>query len=102
MLRNFAATQTQARWVWMTPAPVIETKIPAHWFLGQFQLMWCNQDLDAIADVIRGQPDPAVDLQAVFGDPPDADLLLPDGLHPSLAGQKAIVKALVEHLARPS
>jgi acyl-CoA thioesterase-1 len=55
MLRNFAATQTSARWVWITPAAVIEERNP--------------------------------------------DLLLPDGLHPSLAGQAAIVRELVEQLS---
>jgi lysophospholipase L1-like esterase len=43
-----------------------------------------------------------VDLQAVFGLPPAPSLLLPDGLHPSLAGQKKIVRAVVETLAAAS
>ena len=37
-------------------------------------------------------------LQDVLGMPPDPSLLLPDGLHPSLAGQTAIVRAVVETL----
>jgi lysophospholipase L1-like esterase len=100
-LRRFAATQTAARWVWITPAPVIEEKIAAHWYLGPLQLAWSNRDLRAVADVVRGQPDPVVDVQAVFGVPADPGLLLADGLHPSLAGQKAIVRAVVERLAGP-
>jgi lysophospholipase L1-like esterase len=99
MLRRFAATETAAQWVWMTPAGVIPEKIAAHWFLGAFEMMWRNEDLTAVADVVRGQADPVVDLQEVFGCPPNADLLLPDGLHPSLAGQKAITRALVAKLA---
>lgn len=98
-LRHFALTQTQAKWVWMTPASVIETLIPQHWHLGQNQLSWKNEDLSAIADAIRQRPEPVVDLQAVFGTPPDPGLLLPDGLHPSIEGQKAIVRALVEKLS---
>jgi lysophospholipase L1-like esterase len=100
-LRRFAATQTAARWVWITPAPVIEEKIAAHWYLGPLQLAWSNRDLRAVAEVVRGQPDPVVDVQAVFGVPADPGLLLADGLHPSLAGQKAIVRAVVERLAGP-
>jgi len=96
MLRNFAATQTSARWVWMTPTPVIEEKIPAHWFLGPMQIAWCNDDLRALAEVVRTMPDPSVDLWAAYGEPPRPDWLLPDGLHPSLDGQVAIVKALVK------
>jgi lysophospholipase L1-like esterase len=45
----------------------------------------------------QGQ-DLLVNLQDVFGLPPDPALLLPDGLHPSLAGQTAIVRAVVETL----
>ena len=98
-LRHFAATQTHARWVWLTPTPVIEENIPVHWHLGGEQLAWNNRDLNAIAAVVRRQPDAVVDLQAAFGQSPDPDLLLPDGLHPSLAGQTLIVRMLVEKLA---
>ncbi len=97
-LRHFAATETTARWVWLTPTPVIESKIPAHWWLGTGEMAWSNRDLSAIAAVVRRQRDAVVDLQAAFGNPANPDLLLPDGLHPSLAGQMVIVRALVERL----
>ena len=98
-LRHYAAAQTAARWVWMTPATVIPDKIGAHWLLGESQLMWSNDDLRAIADAVRRMPEPVVDLQAAFGLPPDPALLLDDGLHPSLEGQKVILKSLVKLLA---
>jgi lysophospholipase L1-like esterase len=98
MLRNFAATQTSARWLWITPATVIPEKIAAHWLLGENQLMWTNDDLAAVAGLLRRRPEPAVDLQPLFGIPGDPRLLLDDGLHPSLAGQKVIARALVEQL----
>mgnify|MGYP005848756807 CR=1 FL=1 len=98
MLRNFAATQIGARWVWITPAPVIPEKIAAHWYLGPLQLGWSNEDLAAIADLIRRQPEPVVDLWPVFGDPAQPALLQDDGLHPSIEGQKAILRALVRRL----
>ena len=97
-LRHFAATQTAARWVWITPAAVIEGKMAAHWFLGPLELAWANADLRAVADAIRKQADPVVDVQKVFDPVADPGLLMEDGLHPSLAGQKAIVRALVERL----
>jgi lysophospholipase L1-like esterase len=102
MLRHFGATQCPARWLWITPATVIEEQIESDWFLSPFELRWRNRDLTAIADAMtqvaaHGQ-DPLVNLQAVFGLPPDPALLLPDGLHPSLAGQTAIVRAVVEAL----
>jgi acyl-CoA thioesterase-1 len=98
-LRNFAVTQTTAHWVWMTPTPVIEAYIAQHWLCVGSQLGWSNRDLVAIAEVMHQFPDPVVDLQMVFGNPANPDLLLPDGVHPSLAGQKAIVTALVERLS---
>ena len=99
MLRNFARTQTKARMMWLTPAPVISSKIARHWLLGGGQMMWLNKDLSAIARVVRRQPGLVVDLQRVFGQPANPQLLLPDGLHPSFTGQKAIVKAVVERLS---
>jgi acyl-CoA thioesterase I len=101
MLRHFAASQTQARWVWMTPTPVIEAQIPRHFLLGPGQMRWKNEQLAAIADLIRQMPEPVVDLQAAFGypQPTSPALLLPDGLHPALEGQKVIARALVERLA---
>jgi hypothetical protein len=99
MLRHFAATESEARWVWMTPAGVIEEKIPGWWSLGPFEMMWRNKDLEAVAKAVRRQGDLVVDLRRVFGRPAKPELLLPDGLHPSLEGQKAIVTALVARLA---
>ncbi|MEW6752242.1 MAG: isochorismatase family protein [Candidatus Latescibacterota bacterium] len=98
MLRHFAATQTTARWLWITPGTVIPHRIAAHWLLGQGQLMWSNDDLAAIADLLRRRSEPTVDLQPLFGNPADPSLLLDDGLHPSLAGQEAIARAVVEKL----
>ena len=97
-LRRFARARTQARWAWITPPPVIEKQIAEDWFLSVLEVMVKNEDIAAVADLVRGQPEPVVDLHEAFGTPPDARLFLDDGLHPSLEGQKAIVKALVEGL----
>lgn len=97
-LRHFGATQTHARWLWITPAGVVEEQIAADPFLSGRQVMWRNDDLRAAAEVVRRQPDPHVDLQPLFGTPADPGLLISDGLHPNLAGQKVIVRAVVERL----
>jgi lysophospholipase L1-like esterase len=97
-LRAFARDQTRARWCWMTPTPVISAQIAVHWFLSDGQLMWLNQELNERANILRRMPEPVVDLQAAFS-PIDPALLLEDGLHPSLEGQKAILRALVYQLA---
>ena len=95
-LRNFATTETSARWIWMTPSPVIEAQIQQDWFLAPFEVKWLNRDLAAVAEVVSHMPDPVVDLQRAFGHPANPNLLLSDGLHPSLAGQKLIVKTLLK------
>jgi lysophospholipase L1-like esterase len=55
---------------------------------------------DWVVCLLGGEP--VVDLVAAFGTPPDSDLLGPDGVHPTLARQAAIVTALVEHLTTSS
>jgi lysophospholipase L1-like esterase len=102
MLRHFGATQCPARWLWVTPPTAIEEQIEADWFLGPFEMRWRNRDLaaaaQAMAEVAAQGGEPIVDLQTLFGLPPDPALLLPDGLHPSLAGQIEITRAVVETL----
>jgi acyl-CoA thioesterase-1 len=102
MLQHMAVTQTRARWTWMTPTLVVEERIAGHWMLSGFELSWRNEDLLAISDVICRRAEPVVDLRQAFGEPPDPRYLLPDGLHPSLEGQTAIVRALVERLVEES
>ena len=99
MIRNFAEEQTRANRIWMTPTPVIEDRIADSPFLAPQQLMWRNEDLEEVADIVRGIDDPVIDLQDVMRNPVDPELLLPDGLHPSLEGQRTIAAALVERLA---
>ena len=96
-LRDLTETLSEARLAWMTPPPAIEeltTDVPAG------QPVWRNADLAEAARLVRevAGDDPLVDLWRAFGDPPQPEFLFPDGLHPSLAGQKAIAAALVERL----
>src|SRR5215210_3224817 len=97
-LRDLAETLSATRLVWITPPPAIEDRaneVPAG------QPVWRNADLAKVANLVRevAGEDPLVDLWEVFGEPADPKLLLPDGLHPSLAGQRAIAAALVEQLS---
>jgi len=66
---------------------------------GRDESDWRNADILAVGDIIRAQPDAVVDLQTTFGVPADPKLQGPDGVHPSLHGQQAIARAVVERLA---
>lgn len=99
-LCNLAKAGGTTRLVWMTPPPAIEDRIAEDAPSTPLQPMWRNADLAEVAKLVRevAGEDPLVDLWETFGDPAEPDFLLPDGLHPSLAGQKAIAAALVERL----
>ena len=51
-----------------------------------------------MAEAIRGFDEPVVDLTRAFGVPPREESQGPDGVHPSLAGQTVIARAVVERL----
>jgi acyl-CoA thioesterase-1 len=108
--RNLAEMRRQAaaagaRAIWMTPTACDTARIAAYPpFQGQ-QIWLEADDLRAVNEAIRataGDGDMVVDLSDAFGSPPDADLLSADGLHPTLAGQKAIARRFVERLAGSS
>lgn len=100
LIRHYAATETGARWVWLTPATVIEAQIEEDWFLSSAGLSWRAEELSAVAEQVLNQPDPVVDLRDVLGRPAQKELLLSDGLHPSLEGQKAILRRVVRALSQ--
>ena len=95
-LRDLAETLSEARLVWMTPPPAIEDRVAAG--SSASEPTWRNADLAEVARLVREVTgrDTLVDLWEAFGDSPEPELLLPDGLHPSLAGQRAIAAAFVE------
>jgi acyl-CoA thioesterase I len=98
LLHNLAKSRTQARLVWLTPAGILEERIAADPTSALLGVSRRQDDLDDIIDTVHKLPEPVIDLREVFDRPVRPELLLPDGLHPSLEGQQAIVKALVEHL----
>ncbi len=99
MLRNYGTVETDARWLWITPPPVIEEKVKLGWGRGDPKLMWRNEDIHRICDAIRRRDEPVVNLQETFSCPPDACYFQPDGLHPSLEGQKLIARSVLRALS---
>jgi lysophospholipase L1-like esterase len=55
--------------------------------------------ISAFADAMRGLDGPLIDLIDAFGTPADPELQGADGVHPTLAGQVAIVRAVVARLS---
>ena len=99
-LRSHIQAHSSARLAWMTPPPAIEARVnkdapPAG-------PVWSDGDLEELAKLVHevAGEDPLVDLRKTFGSPATPHFLLPDGLHPSLEGQKAITAAVVERLSR--
>lgn len=97
-MRRIAGEQTAAEWVWITPPTYDEGRASSFPPFKMGQSVFRNDDMVAVGDLVRGQEDTVVDVQAVFGVPADPELQGPDGVHPSLAGQKAIARAFVEGL----
>jgi lysophospholipase L1-like esterase len=98
-MRRIVGGQTTAEWVWITPPTYDEERASSFPPFKMGQSVFLNDDVVAIGDHIREQEEPVVDVQEVFGLPADPELQGPDGVHPSLAGQKAIARAFVERLA---
>jgi lysophospholipase L1-like esterase len=100
-LRRLRALAPDPSWLWLTPAPVDEERVaafPAFRFGGS---SWRNDDIRALADAMGDLDEPVVDLVTAFGVPVREGLQGPDGVHPTLAGQTAIVRAVVEKLTIP-
>ncbi len=98
ILRTWMRAKTKATRVWLTPPMVIEAKIAAFPWFSVAETMWHNQHLEVIAATIRAIPDVIVDTRVALGANPA--FLLEDGLHPNLAGQIEIVKAVVLRLTQ--
>jgi lysophospholipase L1-like esterase len=96
-LRELITQRTSARWVWLTPAGVDEERISTYPHFQRARITWTNKDIDSIAEFLRAQREPTLDTRAVT-----SGLHLDDGLHLTLAGQRAIAVALVHALAELS
>lgn len=94
-LRQRVARETKARSVWITPPAVDETKAAAHWGLARFGVRFRNADLERVAGIIRDGDAPVIDAFANLGSPPPSDLLMDDGLHLTLAGQRRMALEVI-------
>lgn len=100
-MQHYACTETQARWIWLTPPPLLVEKTLTDEYFLESQFSWQPAELEAVAETVRQQTGPVIDLFPVFGNPPDPALLEEDGLHPSQAGQARIARAVLDFLSNP-
>ena len=94
-LRKRVSQETKARCLWVTPFPVLEDRVSQHWGLSRFGVRFLNKDISRVAEVIAAFDEPVIDLFAKFGLPPPQDLLMEDGLHFTLEGQKRLALEVV-------
>jgi lysophospholipase L1-like esterase len=87
-LRQRVSRETTARCLWITPPAVNEAQVAAHWGLAKFGVRFRNEDLERVAKIVRDGDGPVIDAFSTLGSPPPSDLLMGDGLHFSLEGQK--------------
>src|SRR4051812_15580041 len=87
-LRQRVARETSARCVWITPPAVNEAQVAQHGGLARFGVRFRNEDLERVAQIVRDSDGPVIDAFSTLGSPPPSELLMGDGLHFTLAGQK--------------
>src|SRR5579871_229010 len=89
-LHQRASHETKARCLWITPPPVNEERVSTHWGLSRFGVRFRNEDVARVAAAVRDIGAPTVDLFSILGTPPAPELLMDDGLHLTLAGQRRL------------
>jgi acyl-CoA thioesterase-1 len=61
-MQHYALSILKTRWVWITPNPIHETLVARDEYFQVSGLTWQSSDLDAVAEAIRRQFDPVIDL----------------------------------------
>jgi len=95
-LRQRVSRETKARAVWITPPAVNEEQVAVHGGLARFGVRFRNEDLARVAKIVRGIDGAAIDVFSTLGTPPTADLLMGDGLHFTVAGQKRLALEVIK------
>lgn len=95
-LRQRVSRETKARAVWITPPAVNEEQVAGHQGLVRFGVRFRNEDLARVAKIVREIDGAAIDVFSALGTPPPADLLMGDGLHFTVAGQKRLALEVIK------
>lgn len=84
--------------VWLTPPPVLEPALAAA--VGDRPFSLRDDDTREVARMLHELGDPVIDTGATLRAGDLTELLMPDGVHPSLAGQVLIARAVIDGLPR--
>lgn len=102
-LRELVSTETNARLVCVTPPPLVGELADAWEPFHSEKITWRATDLDQlVVNLITESTVPVVDIYQTLWALPPEQWLLPDGIHPSTAGQSLIARAVIEALASPT
>jgi acyl-CoA thioesterase-1 len=96
------AQETKAQSLWISPPPVNEHLVENHWGWSRFGVRFRNEDIARIAESLRRIGAPLVDLFTLLGAPPAPQLLMEDGLHLTLAGQKRVALEILRGWSKQS
>ncbi|AGB73877.1 MULTISPECIES: SGNH/GDSL hydrolase family protein [Rhizobium] len=94
-LRERVSRETTASSIWITPPAVNEAQVAAHSGLARFGVRFRNEDLERVAKIVRDGDGPVVDAFSKLGSPPPSELLMSDGLHFTLEGQKRLALEVI-------
>ena len=94
-LRQRVSGETTANCVWITPPAVNEAQVAAHWGLARWGVRFRNEDLARVAKIVHDGDERVIDAFSMLGSPPPSDLLMDDGLHFTVAGQKRLALEVI-------
>jgi lysophospholipase L1-like esterase len=94
-LRRRISQETQATSIWITPPAVDEAMVAAHWGLARFGVRFRNEDVERVARIVRESDGSSIDAFSALGSPPGPDLLMGDGLHFTVDGQKRMALEVI-------
>jgi lysophospholipase L1-like esterase len=98
MVRGFQ-NHTKAQIVLLSPTPVIESVVNSSLAYQSMHMTWDNADIRGFGTVLQAIAQKRgltfVDFYSIFGDTPNPDLYLEDGLHPSPAGHELMLSRLL-------
>ena len=94
-LRQRVSRETTANCIWITPPAVDEALVAAHWGLARFGVRFRNEDLERVVKIVRDGDGRVIDAFSTLGSPPPSDLLMGDGLHFTMAGQKRLALEVI-------